>query len=535
MEPWEIMISESQERMVAIVRRTGSPRSRPSSTAGSSTARVIGEVTETGLLRAYGDGEVVGGSRPASSPRSAPATRVERAPREPPPRRRSRAATRARCCSTCSARRAPLAHVRDARYDQLVAVAHRAPARPRRRRAAAASVATAGSRVTLDGTGRVGSLDPFTGGAAAILEAARNVACAGGEPLGFTDCLNFGNPEKPEIGWELAESIEGMARACEALGAADRLRQRLALQRHRRPLDPPDARRRLRRARARRPAPARPLAARRCDPPCVLRLPGSPWIGAAGPLRHGFGAPPSSISRRRQRSSVTSSTSRRPAPSRTTSRGAASPSRLPRLLFTPASVRGSTFHGCGDALRRGLRPGHPRAAARSGRDRPARLRRRCPQDRRGRRRRDPRRPARAASRCLGAGRLDVRRVRHPLGRTRRGTALLLRPVRVAAPRPGVGGHRRLGGRAADSAAGHGPRGPGLQRAAAQALPGEVAIGHTRYSTTGGVHWSNAQPLVHHGRARTVALGHNGNLTNTGALRDELSRTAFASARPRTPK
>lgn len=55
----------------------------------------------------------------------------------------------------------------------------------------------------------------------------------------------------------------------------------------------------------------------------------------------------------------------------------------------------------------------------------------------------------------------------------------------------------------------------------QALPGEAAIGHTRYSTTGGVHWSNAQPLVHHGRARTVALGHNGNLTNPGVLRDEL--------------
>ena len=75
-----------------------------------------------------------------------------------------------------------------------------------------------GLALTLDGTGRMGSLDPFTGGAAAIFEAARNIACAGGEPLGFTDCLNFGNPEKPEIGWELAESIEGMARACEALG-----------------------------------------------------------------------------------------------------------------------------------------------------------------------------------------------------------------------------------------------------------------------------------------------------------------------------
>ncbi|MSO94645.1 MAG: amidophosphoribosyltransferase [Thermoleophilia bacterium] len=55
----------------------------------------------------------------------------------------------------------------------------------------------------------------------------------------------------------------------------------------------------------------------------------------------------------------------------------------------------------------------------------------------------------------------------------------------------------------------------------QALPGEVAIGHTRYSTTGGAHWSNAQPLVHHGRSRTIALGHNGNLTNAGALREEL--------------
>jgi phosphoribosylformylglycinamidine synthase len=75
-----------------------------------------------------------------------------------------------------------------------------------------------GLAVTLDGTGRVGSLDPRTGGALAVLEAARNVACTGGEPIGFTDCLNFGNPEKPEVGWELAEAIEGMAQACEALG-----------------------------------------------------------------------------------------------------------------------------------------------------------------------------------------------------------------------------------------------------------------------------------------------------------------------------
>jgi amidophosphoribosyltransferase len=54
------------------------------------------------------------------------------------------------------------------------------------------------------------------------------------------------------------------------------------------------------------------------------------------------------------------------------------------------------------------------------------------------------------------------------------------------------------------------------------LHGQLAIGHTRYSTTGSTDWANAQPLVHHGRARTVALGHNGNLTNAAALRDELA-------------
>ncbi len=52
----------------------------------------------------------------------------------------------------------------------------------------------------------------------AVLESARNVACAGGTPLAITNCLNFGNPEKPDVAWELTEAIEGMALACEALG-----------------------------------------------------------------------------------------------------------------------------------------------------------------------------------------------------------------------------------------------------------------------------------------------------------------------------
>ena len=61
------------------------------------------------------------------------------------------------------------------------------------------------------------------------------------------------------------------------------------------------------------------------------------------------------------------------------------------------------------------------------------------------------------------------------------------------------------------------------------LHGELAIGHTRYSTTGGVRWTNAQPLVHHGRARTVALGHNGNLVNAGVLREGLHEAGVSLA------
>jgi amidophosphoribosyltransferase len=57
----------------------------------------------------------------------------------------------------------------------------------------------------------------------------------------------------------------------------------------------------------------------------------------------------------------------------------------------------------------------------------------------------------------------------------------------------------------------------------QGLQGDIAIGHTRYSTTGSTQWANAQPLVHHGRARTVALGHNGNLTNAETLREQVEQ------------
>jgi phosphoribosylformylglycinamidine (FGAM) synthase-like enzyme len=61
-------------------------------------------------------------------------------------------------------------------------------------------------------------LDPFTGAQAAVAESARNVACTGARPLALTNCLNFGNPEKPEIMWEFAEAVRGLGEAAETLG-----------------------------------------------------------------------------------------------------------------------------------------------------------------------------------------------------------------------------------------------------------------------------------------------------------------------------
>ena len=72
--------------------------------------------------------------------------------------------------------------------------------------------------LSTDGNGRYCYLDPFVGGAIAVAEACRNLACVGAEPLAVTDCLNFGNPERPEVYYQLEQCIGGMALACEALG-----------------------------------------------------------------------------------------------------------------------------------------------------------------------------------------------------------------------------------------------------------------------------------------------------------------------------
>ena len=71
--------------------------------------------------------------------------------------------------------------------------------------------------VSIDGSGRRVACDPYRGTVEAVLECAANLACVGAEPLGLTNCLNFGNPEKPHIAWQLSESVRGMADALRAL------------------------------------------------------------------------------------------------------------------------------------------------------------------------------------------------------------------------------------------------------------------------------------------------------------------------------
>jgi phosphoribosylformylglycinamidine synthase subunit PurL len=219
MEPWEVMISESQERMIAIVRPAMLEAVEAVLDRWELEHAAIGEVTDTGELRALWEDEVVGQIPAQLLTKECPRYEVEQTRREPSPEREIVGAPSA-SDALVELLASPALRSREfvfRRYDQLVG------SRTVRRPGLDAAVlrlrpSMRGLALSLDGQGRIARLDPYTGGALAVLEAARNVACVGGEPIGLTDCLNFGNPEKPEIGWELAEAIDGIAAACEALG-----------------------------------------------------------------------------------------------------------------------------------------------------------------------------------------------------------------------------------------------------------------------------------------------------------------------------
>jgi phosphoribosylformylglycinamidine synthase II len=203
MEAWEIMISESQERMVAVCRPDALAAVEAVLERWELHHAVIGEVTESGAVRAFFEDEHVGEIPARLLTDECPRYEVDRLP-----------AARPRV-NVDPVNHEPKRWIYE-QYDHLV------QSRTVRRPGLDAAVlrlrpSWRGLAVSLDGP-PLGEREPRAAGRAAVLDAARNVACTGGEPLALTDCLNFGNPEKPEIGWELAEAIEGIAAAAEALG-----------------------------------------------------------------------------------------------------------------------------------------------------------------------------------------------------------------------------------------------------------------------------------------------------------------------------
>src|SRR6202011_4957825 len=102
-------------------------------------------------------------------------------------------------------------------YDAIVQ--SRTVRRPEQADAAVLALPDGGAlAVSIDCNGRRVAADPYRGTLEAVLECASNLACVGAEPLGLTNCLNFGNPEKPHIAWQLVEAVRGMGDACRALG-----------------------------------------------------------------------------------------------------------------------------------------------------------------------------------------------------------------------------------------------------------------------------------------------------------------------------
>ena len=217
MVPAEIMISESQERMVAVVAPEELAAVEAICGKWELPSAALGEVTDSGLLRCFFDGEEVG-VIPARELTEAPRYQVGRRARFPSAAVRANAPSEASGADLLkllgSQNIASRAWVYE-QYDHLVQ--SRTVRRPGLDGAVLELPGGRGLAVSLDGAGRMARIDPRTGGSLAVLEAARNVACVGGRPIAMTNCLNFGNPEKDEIGWELAEAIEGMSLACEAL------------------------------------------------------------------------------------------------------------------------------------------------------------------------------------------------------------------------------------------------------------------------------------------------------------------------------
>src|SRR4051812_15994677 len=223
MEPFEIMVSESQERMLCVCTPENVDAALEVCARWEVGGTVIGEVTDTRHLRVW-RGDELAGDMPVEAlvdecPLYDLAPEPPATPLYPHPPRVLHTEEPGEVLvellrSPNIASRRPVFE----QYDCLVG--SRTVRRPEQADAAVLQLGDSGKAiaVAIDGNGRRVACDPYHGAVEAVLECAANLACVGAEPLGLTNCLNFGNPEKPHIAWQLSEAIRGLGDGCRALG-----------------------------------------------------------------------------------------------------------------------------------------------------------------------------------------------------------------------------------------------------------------------------------------------------------------------------
>jgi len=222
MEPFEIMVSESQERMLCVCTPDRVDDVLAVCAKWEVHGTAIGTVTDTRMLRVLRDGEVVASAPVEALVDDCPVYAID--PQRPTaPIYAAPVATLAPgtdvhdtllalLSSPNLASRRPLFE----QYDPIVQ--SRTVRRPEEADAAVLVLPDGSALATsIDCNGRRGAADPYTGAVGNVLECAANLACVGAGPLGLTHCLNFGNPEKPHIAWQLTEAVRGIGDACRAL------------------------------------------------------------------------------------------------------------------------------------------------------------------------------------------------------------------------------------------------------------------------------------------------------------------------------
>ena len=225
MSAYEVMLSESQERMLLIVAPGRERDVAAIFEKWDLHVVTIGKVTSDGMARVYDDGVLVAEVNvdmlvdapqyrpPSRRPAYLDELHAMPMPALPAPEEGGRILRTLLASPNITSKRAVFR-----RYDHEVQT--RTVVRPGAGDAAVLRLRESqrGLALAVDGNGRLAYLDPYTGGALAVAEACRNVAVSGAAPLAVTNCLNFGNPQKPEVYYQLQECIRGMADACRALG-----------------------------------------------------------------------------------------------------------------------------------------------------------------------------------------------------------------------------------------------------------------------------------------------------------------------------